>query len=319
MNVHSLVAVFALGGLAAAPAQEPLTAQAPAIYVERLGPALRAALGRPVEVTPLDAWAAPGPTAVWLVDEWTLMRWSAAPEVRGGAGLFLPFAVDHVLVAPAALGTRRSWTWEEIALDPSFHDRLALVDPQADGGPWAAMLRSMSQRGRPRADTIALWRTFDARAGQLCADHAAAAASLLAGRSVGWIAPRGYVLRRSPPLRDFLFHEITDSRARLGVAVLPGADPAWSAALAGLGHEGLTGIATAVGVDLAEPGLTALPHDLADGLYEEFRAEVRGRGRAAEDLADWVDLTFVVASLGLLLLVWRRSRSGSLGISPDGR
>ncbi len=74
-------------------------------------------------------------------------------------------------------------------------------------------------------------------------------------------------------------------------------------------------------MDLAALGVPALPADVAADLFPAFGTQARGRGRNVEDLADWIDLVFVIASLGLLLLVWRklqRRRTGNLSCRGVG-
>ncbi len=291
-------------GAVSSSAQEPLLTLAPRIYVEALTAILPTVLGRPVNVLALETAAPDAAAALWLIDEWTLMR-SAATAPREGQ-LFLPFSVDHVLVAAASFGPRRTWTWQELALNPELHDRLGLVDPAGDGGPWAAMLRGELQRGGSQADVLALWTTFDARAGRLYADQLAAHDAFVAGSVTAWVAPRGLALGTAIGGRDVQRHPIEASSVRLGVTLRPGADPAWPGLLDALGQEALQDIARAAGVDLAAPGVPALPADVAADLFTAFGTQVRGRGRNVEDLADWIDLVFVIASLGLLLLVWRK-------------
>lgn len=294
-----------------------LRAVAPLDYAASLGPALTRELGVPVEVGELDDLSAP-PTdaAVWLVDEWTLSRWvhDGAIAPAAGAAAFVPFAVDHVLLGSPELGPVRTWTWQELALSPDLHDLLYLPDAGRDGGPWAAMLRAGLLQGLGRDGVVALWTTVDARRAAGVADATAAAEAASRGALRGLVAASGPNLR-SPLPAGFVRHTIVGSQVRLGVGLPPAAVAAWRARLDRLDGPALTRLAAALGVEVAAPTGALLPGDLAADLWTSYTTEVRGRGRQLEELADGLDLGFALASLGVLLVLWRVLRRSEPGNS----
>jgi hypothetical protein len=294
-----------------------LRAVAPAAFATSLGPALARELGVPVEVVAIDDLAAPpADAAVWLVDEWTLSRWvhDGAIAPAASATAFLPFAVDHVLLGSAELGPVRTWTWQELALSHELHDRLYLPDAKSDGGPWAAMLRDGLLQGLGHDGVVALWTTADARRAAALADAAAAADAASRGALSGWIAASGPTLRTPLPA-GFVRHPIAGSQVRLGVGLPPAAVAAWRERLDRLDGPALTRLAAALGVEVAAPSGALLPGDLAAELWTSYTTQVRGRGRQLEELADGLDLGFALASLAVLLVLWRVLRRSETGNS----
>ncbi len=304
------LAAFVCGPAAAGlVAQDVQRVVAPAPFAASLRQVLETHLEIPVDVVELGAEDPPREAVVWFVDEWRLARWQERGLLTGAAGAtFLPFATDHVLVGDASLGLPSRLSWRELALSPALHDRLALVDPAVDGGPWLAMLQDELARGRTRAEAVVLWRTVDARAGRTWPSYAALWQAL-ARREVAAVVPRGAALRGGAvSAAGATFVAIEGSTVRLGVAAMPGVGRAVVDRIASLDRQRLLAIATAVGVDVAEAAPTLLPPDVSADLWQAYETEVRGRGRAAEDLADWLDLVFAFGALLLLAALWRISR-----------
>lgn len=303
---------------AQAPAATPLRVATSPWYAAALREALPRELGRAVEVVETERLlqpAMPGAsatvdpneaaTAHWFVDEWTLSRLAHA---RGSAALDvgppLPFAVEYVLLAAPELGPSRIRTWEELALEPALHDRLAVPDPTLDGGPWAAMLLDAIERGAGLGGAQALWTTVDARAAAEAPTGLRGIAAVQAGRLVGVVVPAGPSLRIAEAA-SLARHPIAGHRARLGIAVTGDAGP-WREALAGLDEQAWRRLAAAVGLEIAAAGSPPLPGDLAESLWRIHQTEVQGRGRGLEELADGLDLVFALGSLVVLVVVWRR-------------
>jgi hypothetical protein len=294
--------VFA--GAVALPAQQRavVTICVPAATDARVGELLTDWYGAGVV---LDAVATiPGPVAgeprVWLLwDEWSLVR------ATGGPATSLPFLDDLVLVVQQGIFVEdeRPPSWEAIAMMPSLHDRLGLVAPEVDGGPWLAAMQHRLERGLGEDAGIALWTTLDARAGRLQDSYAAMTRTLAVGGLAAAIGPRRLfvdLLARGPARLDV--HALPGARLHLGVAASADAGPRALAIAAELATpERARALAAAAGLAVAEPAASGLSPARARSWWQRFETQVRGRGRGVEQLADWLDIVF---GLGFLVCAW---------------
>lgn len=326
-----------LAAAAAAQQAPPVVVGVPAAVAPAVTPVLAALFGAEVKVEPIVAATEkpiPGLGIYLLVDEWLLARGAAVglfaplPELPAAprdaprdpaASFVLPFEADYAAaVAPevaAAVGS--PVLWEVLALRPELHDRLGLVRPEVDGSPWLLAMRHSLVR-RERADGgFALWTTLDARAGALRSGYGELLADLAAGRLAVAVMPRAALdaAARAHPGRFGVVPLEEPARARFGVAVAAAA-PAGAASVAVrlLQPEALRAIAGAAGCTVAASGPAPLP--AADGLsfWARFEANVRGRGRSVEQLADWLDLVLGAAFLLLLWLLLRSQRRREAGM-----
>ncbi len=307
----ALVGAASLSGQQDAVATPAVAVVVPASMPARLGDLLAALYGDGVVVETATTIRVPVPAdpRVWLLwDEWALARAVAA----GVQVLAMPFRDELVLVAePGAVPDDGVLpTWEAIAMAPALHDRLGLVGPEVDGGMWLAAMQQRLLRGDGEDAGIALWTTLDARAGRLYDDPAAVARDLAAGRLAAAIGPRRW------------FHDVVDRHAvPLRVAAVPGVAWRGIAVAAGGGErarrlaadlqepERLRALAAAVGLTVVEPRPVSLQPELARHWWQRFDTQVRGRGRGAEQLADWLDLAFGIGFLVCGWFVWRALRN----------
>jgi len=300
LSAGVLTAVCALRGQQAQPVVICVPVAAPA----RVGELLVEWYGAEIVVDAAAALSLAAPVAaepgIWLLwDEWTLAR-AAGMGVRL---LALPFRDELVFVAaPDTVGDAGTvLTWEAVAMAPSLHDRLGLVAPEVDGGPWLAALQQRLTRGEGVDAGIALWTTLDARAHRLYGSYDELARDLGAGRLGAGIGPRqpfASVLRVAGP--------------RLQVQRLPGACARGIAIAAAAGARAqriaaelrapdrLRALAAAAGVTAADTSASLDPA-LANEWWQRFETHVRGRGRGVEQLADRLDLVF---GIGFLVCAW---------------
>ena len=267
-----------------------------------------------------------------LWDEWALARHSAslrsiAPRAAGSpaAELFaLPFAGDYALAVATSVhptaGTGR--TWHELAMDEALADRLGIVAPEVDGSPWLLAMRDRLERGESDSIGLAWWTALDARAGTLANAYAPMLEELIGGRLVACLGPRD--LLRAAALRSAGRVRVESiagpDRARFGLAVTAGATaPVLDAARWLLDPGRVADLAAVVDMSVAGETPAALPRDVARRWWDRFQSDVRGRGRATERLADWLDLVLFVLFLACMAFVWRSMRKeGPPARSRDG-
>ena len=248
------------------------------------------------------------PEVLLLWDEWTLARAAAA----GGEIVALPFADRVVVAADAALLAAGEFepTWESIALAPALHDRLGLPHAPLCGPAWPAAPRAPAGPGAAAAPRLALWAPPRARAGRACGSVAQLREGLLAGRYAAAIGPDGWfadlptraagALRRMP---------LAGSPIRRGIAVTAGADTrTYAVATALLASEWQRDLAAAGGFGLLPPAAPSLEPAAARRWWGRYVGEVRARGRAVEELADWLDLAFGIGFLVAAFLLYRALR-----------
>jgi hypothetical protein len=232
-----------------------------------------------------------------LWDEWTLTRAAAA----GAEVVALPFADAVVVIAEAgvtAVGGGLG-VWEAVAVQPRWHDRLGLVAPEVDGGPWLAAMQHRLARGDRDDAGLALWTTLDARAGRLADAYAAVVADLVAGRLGAAIGPRRVlapcVTRADEPRRWEL---LPAGSARRGIAVtVAGGAPERAIARALAAPDRQQALAVAAALELAPAAAGTVSVAQAQRWWLRFEAQVRGQGRGVERLAEWLDLLFGIGFL----------------------
>ena len=339
MRSHAALVGF-LGTLCAWPRQTPAQAALPTPVVvsvaaagsERVIAFLSAQFGADITVeavASIGATPPAGPRVFLLWDEWTLARLAGAGALRSlqqeqvevGAPpmdraqpFVLPFAREYAVAVtvdvPRGAGPGR--TWDELALDMAFHDRLGIVVPEVDGSPWLLAMRHRLERGEPSRAGIALWTTLDARAGRLASTYASMIEDLVGGRLAACVGPRdqlGVAVDRSA---GRLRLEPLDGpqRVRFGIAVTADASPrAVDLARRLLESARIRDLAAAAGMVAVDAGPEALAAEVACAWWERFEHDVRGRGRSTERLAEWLDLVFGVLFLVCLWFVWRTLRN----------
>lgn len=308
---------------AASPAQgaaAPIVVRVPAATPPSVAALLAAWHGDAVVVTATAALrdvelAEPAVLLLW--DEWTLARAAAAaapPE--------LPFVDEVVLVvAPGVLtGADRTATWEQVALLPTLTDRLGIVAPDVDGAPWLAAMQDRLLRGDDEQAGIGIWTTLDARAGRLAGAYSQLQDELAGGRLSAAIGSRRQLARTVARSAAGLGIEpLPGGSVRLGIACTAAADERVRAvAAAWRTPERLRALAEAAGVDRGAAAPPALAPDVARRWWQRFELQVRGRGRGAEQLADWLDVVFGIGFLLCAWLLWRSLRD-SPAMGSDAR
>jgi hypothetical protein len=314
-----------------AQAPSPVVVGVPAAVAPAVQPVLASAFGAEVRLEPIaaaSASAVPGVDVYLLVDEWMLARGAGVglyrPLPEGAVNLpaapvdrerrfVLPFAADYAVgIAAEVRGPIGSpVVWEALALRPELHDRLGLVLPEVDGSPWLLAMRHRLEAGDGSAAGFALWTTLDARAGVLRAGYADLLRDLAAGRLAAAVAPREVLAATAATQPGRLSVEplAGPSRARFGLAIAAAGSPeALAVAAKLLQPASLRALATAAGLELAAATPDPLP--AADGLafWLRYEANVRGRGRGVERLAEWLDLGLLAAFLLALWLLLRSQR-----------
>jgi hypothetical protein len=261
-----------------------------------------------------------GSRILLLWDEWTLARHSASlrsiapkPGSTTADPFVLPFAGDYALAVAAGVRAAAGpgVAWHEIAMDDTFVERLGIVAPEVDGSPWLLAMRDRLQRGESDSIGVAWWTALDARAGTLASAYAPMLDELLGGRLSACLGPldllRAAVERSAGRMR--LESIAGPDRARFGLAVTGDATPPVLDAARWLAEaERVAELAAVVDMSVAGETPAALPPDIARHWWERFQRDVRGRGRATERLADWLDLVFFVLFLICMVLVWRSMR-----------
>jgi hypothetical protein len=323
-----------LGSLVLAQEQKPVAPVVlgvPAAFAEALRAPLGGLLGDTVAVHAIASIGmdAPADVEVFLLcDEWMLARLQARGvlgDTPGGlptggsapgpaTGSFVLSCTGECVIALGdevdAAGVLPD-TWDELALNPGLRDRFGIVAPEVDGTPW---LLAMSERlARQEGDTVgkALWRTLDARSGNLWPSYAELGAAALDGRvqvAVGLRGPLAQAAERSngrvriAPLKG-------GHLGRFGVGVAANA----SANTLGvvrqlLQPETMRSLADAVGLGVLQVSRSPLDAAVAQAWWQGFETTVRGRGRSVEQLADWLDLGFGALLLVILWFLWRSHR-----------
>ncbi|HZN38031.1 MAG TPA: hypothetical protein VFD82_04465 [Planctomycetota bacterium] len=253
-------------------------------------------------------------------DEWTLARHSAslrpiAPRAGSPAAepFVLEFAGDYALAVatsvPTAAGPGRAW--HEIAMDEALAGRLGIVAPEVDGSPWLLAMRDRLERGEPENIGLAWWTALDARAGTLSGAYAPMLEDLIGGRLGACLGPRD--LLRAAAFRSAGRVRVESiagpNGARFGLAVTADATaPVLDAARWLADPDRVADLAAVVDMFVAGETPAALSRDIARRWWDCFQRDVRGRGRATERLADWLDLVFFVLFLVCMVFVWRSMR-----------
>lgn len=302
---HVLLAIVATGaGATGAQQTPPVTLSVPAAEPVRVHELLHAWYGDEVtiEATPALTFTRPVPAEprLWLLwDEWTLSRAAAA----GAQLLALPFADELAIVAvPGAFEDQAAPTWEAIAMAPSLHDRLGLVAPEVDGGPWLAAMRQRLVRGEGIDQGIALWTTLDARAGRLHGSYASLLEDLGAGRLTAGIGPRRSFAAALQRAAGALRADRLPGTCARGFAIAPMAGPrARRIADDLLLPDRMRELAAAAGLTVDARQTASLAPETARVWWQRFETHVRGRGRGAEQLADALDVVF---GIGFLVVAW---------------
>ncbi|MEO6595221.1 MAG: hypothetical protein ABIP94_10760 [Planctomycetota bacterium] len=306
---------------------EVVTVSVPAAFIETVTPSLVSWFGKSVhieELTAIGNEAPPGPRVFLLCDEWMLARLAAVgalgcvpPLAAEGAGepampmsFVLPFLGEYALAVAAELQNVPR-TWEELALHPGLHDRLGIVAPEVDGSPWLLGMRECVDRGQGQTAGLALWTSLDARAGHLAGSYATVLDDLVAGRLVAAVGPRAALSKAVGDSGGRLrFAKLAGGgMVRFGLAMTLGAGDAVRSVLARLCESpSLRALADATSLAEAPSRAAALPADIAVAWWTSFERDVRGRGRATEQLADWLDVSFGAVFLVCLWFVWRSCR-----------
>ncbi len=293
----------------------------PSVFVPRVAEVIGGIVGDDAVVVATGSMAASGSGeavhVLLLQDEWTLARLAAADRLAPLDGRALPFVVSFS--TSVVLVCRDSGfavdgadiAWDELALRPELHDRLGLAGPEVDGGPWLAAFREALRRGGSEDHGIAIWTTLDARAGRLAASVDAVLEGLRGGSFVAAVGPAnwfaGVVASGQPSLRSIAVRG--GIPAAYGSALLVGSPPAARAVLRRLDEPAARqSIAAAAGFVVAESLDGVIDPASAAHWWRRFDADVRGRGRSVERIADWLDAVFAVLFLVVAFVAWRTLR-----------
>jgi hypothetical protein len=321
----ALIAVLAAVGVAPLWAQQPpppaCTVSVPAVFAEKVSPVVQRLVEGVIVEASAKVVSAPPPAAQVLLlhDEWTLARLAASrslAESGSRVAYVLSWSCEYgVAVASGVVPTERDPEWEELALAPSLHDRLAIVAPEVDGAPWSLAMRHRTAAGGSEDDGVALWTTLDARAGRLLGGYETLRAGLADGTYAAGLGPvpwLGHVVQDAGG-RLRLARLRGSPRAVFGTALVAGADERSRTVVARLSEPAVVEeLARACGM-AAAPAVPATDPRRAIERWQRFERDVRGRGRDIERVADWLDLAFVVAFIACALLLWRFLRD-----SPPG-
>lgn len=292
----------------------------PAVFAPRVAEVIGEIVGGDAVVVatgPMAASASGEAVHVLLLqDEWTLARLAAADRLAPLDGTALPFVVPFsasvVLVCtdPEFAVDGADIAWDDLALRPELHDRLGLTAPEVDGGPWLSALREALRRGGSEDHGIAIWTTLDARAGRVAASVDGVLDGLRSGSFVAAVGPANWFAGAPPgrsPLRTIAVRGAVP--AAYGSALFSGAPPAARAVLRRLDAPAARqSIAAAAGFVVAEISDGVIDPASAAHWWRRFDAEVRGRGRSVERIADWLDAVFAVLFLVVAFVAWRTLR-----------
>ena len=315
---HVLAVSFA--GVAATSQQPVCVVSVPGVFAERVEAVVQRLVAGAVVAESPDVRHEPpqGADVLLLHDEWALARLAAAGalSIRADTGIAyeLPWSCEYVVAAAGdAVPADRDAQWEELALAPSLHDRLAIVAPEVDGAPWSLALAHRTAVSGTEDDGIALWTTLDARAGRLLAGYDELRTGLADARFAAGVGPLPLLaeVAKESNGRVRLVRLRGNGRAAFGIALVAGAGESARAAVARLTEaDAIDELARACGMlrSQLEPSIDPTR---ADAQWRRFERDVRGRGRGVEQLADWLDLAFVVAFVAAALVLWRFLRTSS--------
>lgn len=312
--------------LAQEPQTTPVVVGVPVVFAEAVRVPLQQLFADGVTLRPLANLGVEAPADVGvflLLDEWTLARLQASQALtpvgpsEAAAVAAQPYALAWTGECAVAVGGEIAAagllpdTWNELALNPSYRDRLGIVAPEVDGTPWLLAMLDRLERELVDTQGKALWRTLDARAGVLQGSYGDLVTALVEGRlqvAVGLRGPLEEAAGRSSG-RVRLAALKGDHAGRFGIGLSAKA-PAEGAEVVRrlLLPENRQLVASAAGLAILQVPHSPLDATQASQWWTAFEATVRGRGRKVEQLADWLDLGFGAAFLGILWFLLRSQR-----------
>lgn len=258
------------------------------------------------------------PGSVVLADAFVLQRLArerslaVLPESIDGRrtanGAFvLPWSLGYAVVG-VPFGSEPDWTWERLALAGELDQRLLLLPPDRDAGPFVASMQEGMRHGRGLEPVLGLWTTLDARLLRYAESYDEVAKALRdeGGQGMAAVLPQPLLANA----RGDLASRRLPCAVPLGLAVIAGGDASDPAAL--VARICSTVVRTAVrdrvglldpAADDAEPTAETVGPALS-----HFEQRIRGQGRRVERVADVLDYVFLLL-LGVVLCVfWIRSR-----------
>ncbi|MBL8749376.1 MAG: hypothetical protein JNK78_09450 [Planctomycetes bacterium] len=316
-----VVATTAWLAVAAPAVAQRIAVGVPAVFASRVAEVIDGIAGDDAVVVATGTMAASlsgeAVHVLLLQDEWTLARLAAADRLAPLDGEALSFVVPFTV--PVVLACADSGfvvggadiAWDELALRPELHDRLGLAAPEVDGGPWLCAFREALRRGGSEDHGIAIWTTLDARAGRLVTSVDEVLEGLRGGSFAAAVGPanwftgpsaQGRASLRTIPVRCGV-------QAAYGSGLLAGAPPAARGVFRRLDADtARRSLAAAAGFAVADGAAGAIDPGNAVAWWRRFDAEVRGRGRSVERIADWLDAVFAVLFLVVAFVAWRTLR-----------
>ena len=225
----------------------------------------------------------------------------SAMRVTRDRRIALPWSLGYSICGDVANVSRRGpseVTWEELALSYGLGDRLRVVPPEVDRGPWLLSMHETLRRGGGDSEVFGVWTALDARIAAYEADHAALAGAVARDQGLAVVLPTPVAATAS---FSALARLPLAGALPIGLCVTegPGKDAAFSLLLEILAPSIELAVRERVGLSGAGIGDAEVPPDTVDPAFAHFAQRIRGQGRHAERVADWLDF----AALGIMAVV----------------
>ena len=225
------------------------------------------------------------------------LPWSMSYEACG--------AIDAIAPSGSSVSS-----WESLALAYALGDRMCIVDPVADRGPWLLAMHETMRKGGGESSVFGVWTAMDARIGTYAADYESMLRRLVAEPSMLAVLPTSVaaVDPRSAPMQK----RPLSFALPIGLAVRDGEGREAAIALLVkiLEPRAEASIRERMAFLSASAGDVDVPADAVQPAFTHFAQRIQGQGRRVERIADWIDYV----SFGLLgcalFAFWIRQRRG---------
>jgi hypothetical protein len=225
----------------------------------------------------------------------------------------LPWSMSYVacgaIDAIAPSGSPAS-SWESLALAYAVGDRMCIVDPVADRGPWLLAMHETMQKGGGESAVYGVWTAMDARIGAFAVDYESMLRRLVAEPSMLAVLPTSMAAAdpRSAPMQT----RPLSYALPIGLAVRDGdgRDAAIALLAKILEPRAEASIRERMAFLIASAGDVDVPADAIEPAFTHFAQRIQGQGRRVERIADWIDYVSFGLLACALFAFWIRQRRG---------